>query len=329
MPPHPEIRDPDVPDGAPPRFADAFARRPALPRRKLLPDRRAWRVLATASAVVGCAALVVPLMAQIDLLPDKDGKSDTVAVAAPDASATAMPLASPGTIRAGGGSGGSGSNIPPATGSRSLLTGSGTTGGIGTDASGGAPLGGVGGSGSGSGSGADNPSGDPTRSGTQSGSGSADAPAQPTATPAAPLAATPSASTPVVAPGVRIRSYDSGRCIAVSGAQSSTGRDGARLEIRDCDNGAWQKWDMRSDGTMRAFGMCMDLAGASTGNGTAIQLARCNGGWAQKFVLNKAHDLVNSQADKCVDVLDKKTANGTKLQLWSCNGTSNQKWYTS
>ncbi|MHA5048822.1 ricin-type beta-trefoil lectin domain protein [Streptomyces sp. SD15] len=262
-------------------------------------------------------------MAQIDLLPDKDGKSDTVAVAAPDTSATATPPASPGTIRAGGGSRGSGSNIPPATGSRGQLTGSGTTGGIGTDATGGASLGGV----HGSGSGADTPSGAPTRSGTQSGSRSVDAPARSTATPRP--AATPSASTPVVAPGVRIPSYDSGRCIAVSGAQRSTGRDGARLEIRDCDNGAWQKWDVRSDGTMRAFGLCMDLAGASTGNGTAIQLARCNGGWAQKFVLNKAHDLVNSHADKCVDVLDEKTANGTKLQLWSCTGTSNQKWYTS
>ncbi|MGW2045607.1 ricin-type beta-trefoil lectin domain protein [Streptomyces sp. NPDC001858] len=268
-------------------------------------------------------------MAQIDILPDKDGKSDTVAVAA-GASATAVPSASPLTD-AGDGSSGSGGDIPPATGSGSRLTGSGaaggsgtmggsgTTGGIGT---GGAGLGGV----PANGSGADTPSGAPNPSATQSGSSPVDEDEQP------PFAATPKptapASTPVV-PGVRIRSYASSRCIAVSGAQSSAGRDGSRLEIRDCDNGAWQKWDLRSDGTVRAFGLCMDVAGASTTNGTVIQLARCNGGWAQRFVLNKAHDLVNIQADKCVDVVDKQTANGTKLQLWSCQGTSNQKWYTS
>lgn len=128
-------------------------------------------------------------------------------------------------------------------------------------------------------------------------------------------------------PGVRIRSTQSGRCIAVSGAKTSPGRDGARLQIQTCDNGAWQKWDFRSDGTIRAFGMCMDLAGANFSDGAVIQLARCNGGWAQQFRLNSAKDLTNK--NKCVDVVDKGTASGTPLQLWTCYGTPNQKWSKS
>ncbi|MDX2709990.1 RICIN domain-containing protein [Streptomyces sp. PA03-6a] len=130
----------------------------------------------------------------------------------------------------------------------------------------------------------------------------------------------------VTVPGIRIRGHQSNRCITVTGAQDGVGHDGRRLEIRDCDGHAWQKWDFRSDGTVRALGMCMDLAGAGTGNGTPIQLARCNGSWAQQISLNSAYDLVNHHADKCIDVVDKGTANGSKLQLWTCYGTSNQKW---
>ncbi|MGW1047357.1 ricin-type beta-trefoil lectin domain protein [Streptomyces sp. NPDC002547] len=121
-------------------------------------------------------------------------------------------------------------------------------------------------------------------------------------------------------------SHDSGRCVSASGAQYSKAKSGTRLEIRDCVGGSWQKIDFRSDGTARMFGLCMDIASASKANGAVIQLAKCNGGWAQKFWLNSAHDLVNSQIGKCVDVTDERTANGTRLQLWSCAGTDNQKW---
>lgn len=70
----------------------------------------------------------------------------------------------------------------------------------------------------------------------------------------------------------------------------------------------------------------MDAAGASTADGTTVQLAHCNGGPAQQFRLNTRHDLVSVLADKCVDVRDKRTSNGARLQLWACAGTPNQKW---
>lgn len=81
-----------------------------------------------------------------------------------------------------------------------------------------------------------------------------------------------------------------------------------------------------SDGTVRALGLCMDVAWGATGNGAVIQLATCSGNPAQQFRLNSAHDLVNPRADKCVDVKDRQTGNGTRLQLWDCNGRDHQKW---
>ncbi|MFI5998700.1 ricin-type beta-trefoil lectin domain protein [Streptomyces sp. NPDC051362] len=124
--------------------------------------------------------------------------------------------------------------------------------------------------------------------------------------------------------GLTIKSHDSGRCI-----NGSAGKDGTPLKIWDCNGSAAEGWQFMSDGTVRAFGKCMDLAWASTSNGTSVQLANCNGGWAQQFRLNSAHDLVNPHADKCVDVKDQNTGNGTRLQLWSCNGHDNQKWSKS
>ncbi|WP_416072288.1 ricin-type beta-trefoil lectin domain protein [Streptomyces sp. ME18-1-4] len=122
--------------------------------------------------------------------------------------------------------------------------------------------------------------------------------------------------------GVSVRSHASGRCIDVTGARG----DGTPLQIWDCNGLAQQSWRFMSDGTVRALGLCMDVAWGATGNGAVIQLATCSGNPAQQFRLNSAHDLVNPRADKCVDVKDRQTGNGTRLQLWDCNGRDNQKW---
>lgn len=131
-----------------------------------------------------------------------------------------------------------------------------------------------------------------------------------------------SASKP--APGDLIVGYASSRCVSVS---AHKGSDGSPLTLQGCGGDAWQKWVFASDGSVRSMGLCMDIATASTSDGAGIQLARCNGGWAQKFDLNGSHDLVNTKIGKCVDAKDSGTAAGTRLQLWDCGGTSNQKWH--
>ncbi|MFJ5214151.1 ricin-type beta-trefoil lectin domain protein [Streptomyces sp. NPDC088354] len=353
MPSPSEPRHPEVLEGAPERFSEHFARRPALPRRGLLPGKRVWAATATAAAVVGCAVLVVPLLAQIDVFPEHGADGGPVA-AAPAASVSAGtpgeagsdPSASTGSPTVGthtdsqnsgprglvSGTGG-GTGGVTGGGAGTVLTGGGngtvhsggsggiaaagggsTTGGGGSTTTGTTGTGGTGSSGSGT-----NGSGT-TGSGSGSGSGTSGSATKPTPKP------TKTQQT-VTVPGVRIRSSASGRCIDITNASDGIGRDGSRLRIWDCGGAASQKWDFRSDGSVHSLGLCMDLAWASTANGTAVQLAKCNGGWAQQFVLNSAGDLVNPHADKCVDVVDKATGNGTTLQLWTCYGTSNQKWY--
>lgn len=121
-----------------------------------------------------------------------------------------------------------------------------------------------------------------------------------------------------------IVNYASDRCIDVT----NEGQTGIPIQIWDCNPVVdWKRWAFYPDHTIRSMQKCMTAAGGSA-NGTPIELAPCNGGASQRFVLNNSLDLVNTAADKCVDVKDKKTANGTPLQLWQCNGTSNQKWHT-
>ncbi|MGW6735093.1 ricin-type beta-trefoil lectin domain protein [Streptomyces sp. NPDC055013] len=78
-------------------------------------------------------------------------------------------------------------------------------------------------------------------------------------------------------------------------------------------------------------GKCLDVAGANSANGTAVQLYDWNGtaaqqGRAQKWSVSAGRDIVNPQADKCLDVTDNNPANGTRIQIWSCGGGANQKW---
>ncbi|WP_405914851.1 ricin-type beta-trefoil lectin domain protein [Streptomyces sp. NBC_00728] len=144
----------------------------------------------------------------------------------------------------------------------------------------------------------------------------------PTAT--TPTTAATKAHTREPSSGVQLVSHSSKRCIDVVGGKAAAG---AQLVISTCSrNTPSQHWVFASDGSLRALGMCVQLAGGSTDDGTDLELAPCDGGSEQKFTLNSGNDLVNGLADKCTDVRDNGTADGTRLQLWSCAGTDNQKW---
>jgi chitinase len=71
-------------------------------------------------------------------------------------------------------------------------------------------------------------------------------------------------------------------------------------------------------------GKCVDVSGANTANGTAVQLWTCNGTNAQQWTV--ATDGTLRALGKCMDVTSAGTANGTKIQLWDCNGTGAQVW---
>ncbi|MHA6763828.1 ricin-type beta-trefoil lectin domain protein [Streptacidiphilus sp. PAMC 29251] len=69
---------------------------------------------------------------------------------------------------------------------------------------------------------------------------------------------------------------------------------------------------------------CVDLAGASSANGTAVQLYTCNGTNAQNWTVASNGSL--QALGKCMDVTSAGTANGSKVQLYTCNGTGSQVW---
>jgi chitosanase len=72
-------------------------------------------------------------------------------------------------------------------------------------------------------------------------------------------------------------------------------------------------------------GKCIDVAGAATANGTAVQLYDCNGSGAQQWTVGNADGTLRALG-KCLDVTAASTADGAKIQLYDCNATGAQKW---
>ncbi len=81
-----------------------------------------------------------------------------------------------------------------------------------------------------------------------------------------------------------------------------------------------------SGNTFQALGKCMDVTAAGTANGTKVQLYDCNGTGAQQWVQGANGSLVNTNSGKCLDDTDWSTADGNQLQIWSCTGGANQSW---
>jgi chitinase len=71
-------------------------------------------------------------------------------------------------------------------------------------------------------------------------------------------------------------------------------------------------------------GKCVDIAAASSANGTAVQLYDCNGTAAQNWTV--ATDGTLRGLGKCLDVAAAGTANGSLVQIYDCNGTGAQQW---
>jgi glucosylceramidase len=71
-------------------------------------------------------------------------------------------------------------------------------------------------------------------------------------------------------------------------------------------------------------GKCIDVAGASSQNSTAVQLYTCNGTNAQTWTVGS--DGTVRALGKCLDVAGASAVNGTKAQIYDCNGTAAQQW---
>ncbi|WP_433825989.1 glycosyl hydrolase family 18 protein [Actinoplanes sp. CA-015351] len=71
-------------------------------------------------------------------------------------------------------------------------------------------------------------------------------------------------------------------------------------------------------------GKCVDVASASSANGTAVQIYDCNGTSAQTWTVGT--DGTIRALGKCLDVNAAGAANGSLVQIYDCNGTGAQAW---
>jgi len=71
-------------------------------------------------------------------------------------------------------------------------------------------------------------------------------------------------------------------------------------------------------------GRCLDVPGATTTPGTALQIFDCNGSAAQQWVL--VNGALQVYSNECLDIRGGSLVSGTPVQLFSCNGTQAQQW---
>jgi poly(3-hydroxybutyrate) depolymerase len=120
--------------------------------------------------------------------------------------------------------------------------------------------------------------------------------------------------------GFRLRSESAGRCLDVNGASSANGSPmiiwdchsnanqrfsqngrelrvlgkcldvpagaaGTRAQVRDCNGSANQQWNVNGNGTISNVqnGLCLDVNGAGTANGTAVVVWGCHTGANQRW----------------------------------------------
>lgn len=116
----------------------------------------------------------------------------------------------------------------------------------------------------------------------------------------------------------------SGRCLDVD---TNTANAGRAVQLYTCGVATGQRWSISANGTIRAFGKCLDITANGTANFSPVQLWDClpNAG-AQQWVVGANGSLRNPQSGRCLDVPMGNTADGTKLQIYDCNGLASQTW---
>jgi Beta-1,3-glucanase/Ricin-type beta-trefoil lectin domain len=112
-----------------------------------------------------------------------------------------------------------------------------------------------------------------------------------------------------------------GKCVDVAG--DDTGRDGAAVQLWDCQSWAKDQHWTWTGTALTTLGLCLDIAGGGTTNGTKVQLHDCTGNPAQQWVVS-GNGLRNPQSGRCLDSPGGATTNGTRLQIYDCNNTPAQ-----
>ncbi|WP_437579338.1 RICIN domain-containing protein [Sorangium sp. So ce887] len=77
-------------------------------------------------------------------------------------------------------------------------------------------------------------------------------------------------------------------------------------------------------------GKCVQVAGGSTADAAAMQIASCNGSTRQQFRMESAggayYRIRNVNSNRCMDVAGASTSDGAAIQQYSCWTGQNQQW---
>ncbi|MFF5958239.1 ricin-type beta-trefoil lectin domain protein [Streptomyces luteogriseus] len=96
--------------------------------------------------------------------------------------------------------------------------------------------------------------------------------------------------------------------------------------VQSADRAGWLKNPAPAPARVQSgiAGKCLDVNGAGTANGTAVQVWSC-GDSANQYWSAYTDGTLRSMG-KCLDAAGGATANGTKVQMWACHGGANQVW---
>ncbi|MFL5995230.1 MAG: ricin-type beta-trefoil lectin domain protein [Streptomyces sp.] len=96
--------------------------------------------------------------------------------------------------------------------------------------------------------------------------------------------------------------------------------------IQSADSAGWLRNPAPAPARVESgiAGKCLDVNGANTADGTAVQIWSCGDSINQYW--SAYTDGTLRSMGKCLEAAGFGTANGTKVQLWACHGGSNQIW---
>ncbi|MFE6288016.1 family 49 glycosyl hydrolase [Streptomyces sp. NPDC057877] len=77
---------------------------------------------------------------------------------------------------------------------------------------------------------------------------------------------------------------------------------------------------------LKSGGKCLDVEGGHTANGTKAHLWDCGTWDSQKWAFQSNGTLKNLKSGRCLDVEGQSTADGARLHLWDCGTWASQKW---
>ncbi|MFG2907350.1 ricin-type beta-trefoil lectin domain protein [Kitasatospora sp. NPDC048286] len=128
------------------------------------------------------------------------------------------------------------------------------------------------------------------------------------------------------------RTLVSGIKNAAGGSMCADIKDGraenvADAQLVDCNTNPGQAFTYATDGTLHVLGKCLDITGAATDNGAAVNLYTCHSGGAQKWIPGPyPGTLQNPNSGRCLAVSAGSNTPGTHLIIWDCLDNSSQYW---